>query len=78
MLRTPVVPTGATRGNGNDILRGDADKDTLAGDAGTDTLFGGADALVDSLASGETNKQELTFSDSAFFTHLDELLAACD
>ena len=65
-------------GNGNDILSGDADKDTLAGDAGTDTLFGGADALVDSLASGEANNQELTFSDSTFFTHLDELLAACD
>ena len=64
-------------GNGNDILSGDADKDTLAGDAGTDTLFGGLDALADSLASGETNNQELTFTDAAFFTHLDELLAAC-
>lgn len=65
-------------GNGNDILSGDADKDTLTGDGGTDTLFGGLDGIADSLASGETNNQELTFTESAFFTHLDELLAACD
>ena len=64
-------------GNGNDLLSGDAGKDTLAGDAGTDALFGGADALVDSLASGETNQQELNFIDAAFFTHLNELLAEC-
>lgn len=65
-------------GNGNDLLSGDADKDTLAGDGGTDMLFGGLDSLVDSLATGETNNQELDFTDESFFTHLDELLAACE
>lgn len=64
-------------GKGNDLLSGDDGKDTLAGDADSDILFGGADGIVDSLASGETNHQELAFTDDAFFTRLNDLLTAC-
>ncbi len=64
-------------GNGNDTLSGEDGKDTLAGDAGNDTLFGGAE--FDSFtapAAGEKNEDGV-FSDLAFFSYLNELLAAC-
>ena len=63
-------------GNGDDILSGENGVDTLTGDAGTDTLFGGAslDTFLDP-ALGEKNEDGV-LTDTAFFTHLNALLAA--
>jgi uncharacterized delta-60 repeat protein len=61
-------------GLGNDVLDGGVGNDLLNGDLGTDSLFGGLG--TDTLSNGETNSQEGVFADNAFFTHLDELLAA--